>query len=168
MRTWKIAPLILALSIGAAGAAAAAEEDHADRQGWIERMCADAGKATPNADRAQRRLDRVADRLKLSDAQKTALKDLWDTRAKLRADRQTALCANKPDLSTFDKRLAFQQTKLENRLADLKIIAPKLSSFYDSLDDAQKQAFDDLGGRAGPHRDGERDHRRHHDDDSDD
>jgi hypothetical protein len=97
----------------------------------------------------QRRADRLAERLNLNDAQKAALKDLEDTRAKLRDDHKTALCAAKPDLSTFEARLNFRQTMMENRLADMKATNPKLLAFYNSLNDYQKGEFDAMRARGG-------------------
>jgi hypothetical protein len=141
------AALALALAIGGVGTASAAEDAQKDHGGWLERVCANNGDASRSAERIQRRADRLAEKLKLTDAQKAAYKDLTDTRAKLRADRKAELCANKPDLSTLEARLAFRQARLEARLADLKVEAPKLLAFYNSLDDRQKAAFDELRAR---------------------
>ncbi|HKN29520.1 MAG TPA: Spy/CpxP family protein refolding chaperone [Roseiarcus sp.] len=64
------------------------------------------------------------------------------------ASAKTALCADKPDLSTTPGRMAFAEKMMETRLASLKTIQPKLQAFYDSLDAKQKKAFD-TGGRVG-------------------
>jgi len=151
MRFIKFSPLLVALAAGILSPAVAAEEGHGDRGSWIERVCAPADKNDEKADRAQHRADRLAERLKLTDAQKAAFKDLQDVRAKQRADRKASLCATKPDLSTFEKRFAFKQTMLENRLAELKGEAPKLFAFYNSLDDKQKAAFDEIIKHRGHH-----------------
>jgi hypothetical protein len=151
MRFIKFLPLLAAFAAGALSPAMAGEEGHGDHKGWIEHVCAPADKDGEKADRAQRHADHVAERLKLTDAQKAAFKDLQDVRAKLHADHKAALCASKPDLSTFEKRFAFKQTMLENRLATLKGEAPKLLAFYNSLDEKQKTAFDEM-----------MKHRRHH------
>ena len=100
-------------------------------------------KATP-ADNT----DRLARRLNLTDPQKEALKDLTDASASALASTKTALCADKPDLSTTPGRMAFTKKMAEAKLAGLTAIEPKLQAFYDSLDAKQKKAFD-TGGRIG-------------------
>jgi Spy/CpxP family protein refolding chaperone len=99
------------------------------------------------ADNPAKREDRIADRLALTDAQKALFKDLRDFHTKQRADREAAFSANKPDLTSFEKQLAFRQTILETQLADLKAEAPRLVAFYNSLDDKQKAEFAELGAR---------------------
>jgi DNA-binding MarR family transcriptional regulator len=83
-------------------------------------------------------------RLKLTDSQKAAYKDLQDTRAKARADRIAAFCDSKPDLSSFEKRLAFRGGMLQRRLDMFKAVEPKLLAFDNSLDDKQKKQFVEL------------------------
>jgi hypothetical protein len=115
-------------------------------QGWLDTRLIEAicnSKATP-ADNT----DRLAKRLKLTDPQKAALKDLTDASASADASAKTSLCADKPDLSTTPGRLAWAQKMAETRLAGLKAVEPKLQAFYDSLDAKQKKAFD-TGGRIG-------------------
>jgi Spy/CpxP family protein refolding chaperone len=168
MRLIKHAPLLLALALGAAAPAAAAEGAPGDHAGWFARLCAQGGDDSRRAEWAEHRGDRLAEKLKLTDAQKAAFKDLTDTRAKLRADRKAALCANKPDLSTLENRLAFGQAQLEARLADMKAEAPKLLGFYNSLDDKQKASFDEMRAHWGHHGWSQgghhhRHHRHHHD-----
>ena len=92
--------------------------------------------------------DRLARRLKLTDPQKGALKDLIDASASADASAKKSLCADKPDLSTTPGRMAFAKKMAETRLAGLKAVEPKLQAFYDSLDAEQKKAFD-TGGRIG-------------------
>ena len=92
--------------------------------------------------------DRLARRLKLTDAQKAALTDLADASASADASAKKTLCADKPDLSTTPGRMAFAEKMAETRLAGLKAVEPKLQAFYDSLDAKQKKAFD-TGGRIG-------------------
>jgi LTXXQ motif family protein len=106
----------------------------------MERMC---GAASPPGD-----ADRMAKRLNLTDPQKAALKDMMDASAAGAASAKTALCADKPDLSTTPGRMAFSEKMMETRLANLKTVEPKLQAFYDSLDAKQKTAFDS-GGRVG-------------------
>jgi len=107
----------------------------------IRAICS--SKATP-ADNT----DRLAKRLNLTDPQKEALKDLTDASASAAASAKTALCADKPDLSTTPGRMTFSEKMAETRLAALKAVQPKLQAFYDSLDAKQKKAFD-TGGRIG-------------------
>ena len=113
---------------------------------WLETrmigaMCS--SKATP-ADNT----DRLAKRLNLTDPQREALKDLTDASASALASTKTALCVDKPDLSTTPSRMAFARKMAETSLAGLKVVEPKLQTFYDSLDAKQRKAFD-TGGRIG-------------------
>ena len=107
----------------------------------IGAMCAN--KSAPADNSAE-----LAKRLKLTDPQKAALKDLADASAAASATAKTALCTDKPDLSTSVSRLAFSEKMMEARLASVKAIEPKLQAFYDTLDAKQKTAFD-TGGRVG-------------------
>lgn len=135
--------LILAAS-SVAGSIAHAQDAGSGASKRIERFCSnDGGKRA--ADWGERSLDRITDRLKLTDAQKTLFKDFQDTRAKARADGKTALCANKPDTATFSGRLALRQSMAEQRLAVIKATNPKLLAFYNSLDNDQKAKFDAMG-----------------------
>ena len=127
------------LALAMAGAPAHAES-------WLESkmigaMCG--GKAAPADNSAE-----LAKRLKLTDPQKAALKDLADASAAASASAKTALCTDKPDLSTTVSRMAFSEKMMEARLASVKAIEPKLQAFYDTLDAKQKTAFD-TGGRVG-------------------
>jgi hypothetical protein len=113
---------------------------------WLERKMNSAicsSEATPAAN-----TDRLASRLKLTDSQKAALKDLTAASASADASAKKSLCADKSDLSTTPGRMAFAEKMAEIRLAGLKAIEPKLQAFYDSLDTKQKKAFD-TGGRIG-------------------
>jgi hypothetical protein len=92
--------------------------------------------------------DGLARRLKLSDPQKAALKELTDASASADASAKKSLCADKPDLSTTPGRIAFATKIADTRLASLQAVEPKLQAFYDSLDAKQKKAFD-TGGRVG-------------------
>jgi Spy/CpxP family protein refolding chaperone len=113
---------------------------------WVETRFARAicgGGAAPVAN-----TDGLAKRLKLTDPQKAALKDLADASASADASAKKTLCADKPDLATTPGRMAFAAKMAETRLAGLKAAEPKLQAFYDSLDAKQKKAFD-TGGRIG-------------------
>jgi len=92
--------------------------------------------------------ERLASRLNLTDAQKSALKDMTDAFASANASAKKSLCSDKPDLSTMPGRAAFAEKMAEIRLAGLKAIEPKLQAFYDTLDARQKRAFN-TGGRVG-------------------
>ena len=113
---------------------------------WLETrvtraICSSEGTPVAN-------IDRLARRLKLTDPQRAALKDLADASASADASAKKSLCADKPDLSTTLGRMAFAEKLAEIRLAGLKAVEPKLQAFYDSLDAKQKKAFD-TGGRIG-------------------
>jgi hypothetical protein len=113
---------------------------------WLETRVTRAicsSEATPVAN-----IDRLARRLKLTDPQKAALKDLTDASASADASAKKSLCADTPDLSTRPGRMAFAEKMAETRLAGLKAVEPKLQAFYDSLDAEQKKAFD-TGGHIG-------------------
>jgi len=113
---------------------------------WVETRFARAicgGGAAPVAS-----TDRLAKRLKLTDPQKAALKNLADASASAHASAKKTLCADKPDLATTPRRMAFAAKMAETRLAGLKVAEPKLQAFYDGLDAKQKKAFD-TGGRIG-------------------
>jgi LTXXQ motif family protein len=92
--------------------------------------------------------ERLARRLNLTAAQKSALKELTDAFASADAAAKKSLCTDKPDLSTTPGRMAFAARMAEIRLAGLKAIEPKLQAFYDTLNARQKRAFD-TGGRIG-------------------
>jgi hypothetical protein len=87
--------------------------------------------------------------LDLNDAQKAAFKEFHEARRKSLEDAKATLCANKPDLSSFEARLVFGQTFLEARLTALKAENPKLIAFYNSLDAHQKEKFDRFRDRRG-------------------
>src|SRR3974390_2647898 len=113
---------------------------------WLETrvtraICSSEGTPVAN-------IDRLARRLKLTDPQKAALKDLTDASASADASAKKSLCADTPDLSTRPSRMAFAEKIAETRLAGLKAVEPKLQAVYDSLDAEQKKAFD-TGGRIG-------------------
>jgi hypothetical protein len=109
------------------------------RTSEIEHVCA----PRPNqAERQARFADRLAEHLHLTDAQKSSFKEFQEARAKAVADATAKLCASKPDVTTFEGRLTFHQTFLEDRLESVKAENPKLIAFYNSLDAEQKIKFD--------------------------
>jgi hypothetical protein len=146
MRVLQISSFLLACSLGALTLAPASAEPN-DKRGAaarIERLCSDQESSGKFAERQAKRAERLSEELKLTDAQKAAFKDLEDVRAKNRADAKAAICANKPDLSSFAGRLSFRESQLQRRLDNLKTDTPKLLAFYNSLDAGQKTKFEEM------------------------
>ena len=140
MRKTKLSALIVAATLlgGTALQAQAAEGGHTS--GMFERLC-----SKQNDEARHRKIgQRLAERLKLSDAQKAAYDEFQQARLKSIDDTKSRLCAKEPDLSSFEERLNFRQTFLEARLDAMKAENPKLIAFYNSLDDKQKRKFDDF------------------------
>jgi hypothetical protein len=134
--------IFFSVSIGATAAPLQAQESGFEQR-IFDRICSQDKPVDDN-----RSIDRLTRRLNLTDPQKASLKELMDTTTKAQSDARTALCAEKPNLSTTPTRTAFATKMLEGRLNGMKEIQPKLQAFYDSLDDKQKAAFDS-GGRVG-------------------
>ena len=143
MQKLKVSVLIIAAAALAATAGSAAA-GHGDRAPF-ERVCEDRGGPSHHPELA----DRLAQHLDLNDAQKAAFKEFHEARRRSIEDAKATLCANKPDLSSFEARLNFSQTFLETRLTALKAENPKLIAFYNSLDTRQKAKFDRFRGRHG-------------------
>jgi hypothetical protein len=166
MRLLKISALTIACLSGALALspARAMESENMGPQAHIEHMCADQGKSDMMTEHMAKRGEMLAEHLHLTDAQKTAFKELQDVRAKSHADALAAMCSSKPDLSTFEKRIAFHEAMLQRHLDNMKAEAPKLIAFYNSLDDKQKAEFDHMRGMAmeGGHPDDDEDHGEHH------
>ncbi len=140
MKKLSISALVLAIAsfIPVLGPARAAEGESGGRS-EIERVCA------PHPDQAEHEgkfADKLAEHLHLSDAQKASFKAFQEARAKAVEAATTKLCAKKPDVATFEGRLAFHQAFLEDRLESVKSENPKLIEFYNSLDAEQKVKFD--------------------------
>jgi len=147
MRILKISALAFVCAAGGlAFSQAHAAPERGGQQAWIDRMCSGDAKGDKRGAFMEKRAERVATILQLNDTQKAAYKDLQDARAKERADFRTSLCANKPDLSSFQNRLAFREKIAQRRLDALKAETPKILAFYNSLDDKQKAAFDAMRG----------------------
>ncbi|MCW2285704.1 Spy/CpxP family protein refolding chaperone [Rhodoblastus acidophilus] len=153
MRVFRIASLALACGFAAYAMPPA-------QAGWDgpgsrhERFCADEKFAEHFADMQKRRADQLAERLKLTDAQKAAFKDVQAVRAKSVTDNRAAVCAANPANLSFEKRLEFRQARLQARLDALKAETPKLLAFYNSLDERQKGQFEEISrhqGHHGPH-----------------
>jgi hypothetical protein len=146
MRVVRIASLALACGVAAyALPPAQAGWDHrGDPGARHERICSDEKFGEKVADMQKQRADHLAERLKLTDAQKAAFKEVQAVRAKSMADHRAVLCAAKPAEMSFEKRLEFRQARLQARLDALKAETPKLLAFYNSLDERQKGQFDEI------------------------
>lgn len=142
MKEVKVSALILALAAFAAtfpaalGQAQAAQGDH--HSALFEHLCSRQSDPSPH----HKLGERLADHLKLNDAQKAAYNEFKEARLKSLDDSKAKLCAKEPDLSSFEERLVFSQAFLEARLDALKAENPKLIAFYNSLDAKQKKKFD--------------------------
>ncbi|MGB9117123.1 Spy/CpxP family protein refolding chaperone [Bradyrhizobium sp.] len=138
MKQVKISALILAFAAFAAasGQAQAAQGDH--HSALFEHLCSHQSNPSPH----HKLGERLADHLKLNDAQKAAYNEFKEARLKSLDDSKAKLCAKEPDLSSFEERLVFSQAFLEARLDALKAENPKLIAFYNSLDAKQKRKFD--------------------------
>jgi hypothetical protein len=145
MRKLNLSILIVASAAFAVALTQGAVAQDGPHRSPFERLCAERGGPSHHPELA----DRLAEHLDLNDAQKAAFKEFHDARKKSIEDSKAALCANKPDLSSFEARLVFGQTFLEARLAALKAENPKLIAFYNSLDARQKAKFDRFRERRG-------------------
>jgi hypothetical protein len=87
--------------------------------------------------------DLIERNVKPTDAQRTNLKALQDAATKA-ADILKASCAG-TDARTPPARLAAVQTRLDSMLQAIGTLQPALDSFYGSLNDEQKAAFDAIG-----------------------
>ena len=145
MRKLNVSVLIVASLAFAATLSQAAVAQDGPRRSPYERICADKGGPTHHPEMA----DRLSEYLDLTDAQKAAFKEFHEARKKSLEDSKAVLCANKPDLSSFEARLNFGQAFIEARLTALKAENPKLIAFYNSLDARQKEKFDRFRERHG-------------------
>jgi Spy/CpxP family protein refolding chaperone len=137
-----VSAIVIASAILAAGFGPAQAAKDGDHGSVYDRIC-----AAPTEHSHHHKLgERLAKHLNLTDAQKAAYKDFVDARTKAVDDQKTAICSSKPDLTTFEARITFHQTMLEARLAALKEENPKLLAFYKSLDDGQKEKFNNFRG----------------------
>lgn len=142
MRRLSVSALVVAVAaftpvLGSAQAA----QDRGGSWNEVERVCA----AHPDrAGHEGKFADKLAEHLHLSDAQKTLFKEFQEARAKAVETATSRLCAKKPDVGTFEGRLAFHQAFLEDRLESVRAENPKLIAFYGSLDAEQKSKFDDI------------------------
>ena len=157
MKTILTTTLILCLS-GSAGFAQGPSLtiSYADQEKtMLERICSGAAATGQEAEQDWARAPDMAKRdadfsgilaksLLLSDDQKRKLKDYEDAQAKAIADAKSRLCANPPDLSSFEASLNFRQKMIEDQLETVKAINPKLIAFYNGLNPEQKNKFDQM------------------------
>ena len=136
--------LMVATAALAVAAGPAAAQD-GSRHAPFERLCAERGGPSQHPELA----DRLTKVLDLNDTQKAAFKEFHEARRRSIEDAKATLCANKPDLSSFEARLNFGQAFVEARLTALKAENPKLIAFYNSLDAGQKEKFDRFRERHG-------------------
>lgn len=145
MRNLKISALALACIAGGLAlsqASAMAQPMTHEPEAMIDRPCSNQAKDGDYAAFREHRIHDIAAILQLNDAQKAALKELVEARAKERADLMTSLCASKSDLSSLPQRLAFHEQMMQSRLDAMKAEAAKLLAFYNNLDEKQKAAFE--------------------------
>jgi hypothetical protein len=145
MRKLNVSVLIVASAAFAATLGQVEAAQYGPRHAPFERICAERGGPTHRPEMA----NLLAEHLDLNDAQKAAFKEFHDARKKSLEDAKAALCANKPDLTSFEARLVFGQSLLEARLTALKAENPLLIAFYNSLDARQKAKFDRFRERRG-------------------
>jgi Spy/CpxP family protein refolding chaperone len=145
MRKLNVSVLIITSAAFATVFGQAAAAHDGARRAPFERVCEERGGPSHHPELA----DRLTEYLDLNDAQKAAFREFHEARRKSIDDAKATLCANKPDLSSFEARLNFGQTFVEARLTALKAENPKLIAFYNSLDVRQKEKFDRFRERHG-------------------
>ena len=129
MRKLNVSVLIVASAAFAATLGQAAAR-RGPRRAPFERLCAERGGPTHHPEMA----DRLAEYLDLTDAQKAAFKEFHEARKKSLEDSKAALCASKPDLSSFEGPSRLQPVlSLKCGSTALKAENPKLIAFYNSL-----------------------------------
>lgn len=98
-----------------------------------------------SAGMAEWRTSRIESAIKLTDAQKEALKRLTDASAKA-AETISAACAT-PVPGNPGERMALMEKRMEASLQAIKIVRPAFDAFYGLLDADQKARFDASGPR---------------------
>jgi len=135
---------LIAVGVALASPAAQAQTSGNGNQAFFDRLCGDHGEAREHA----KFTGWVEARLKLNDAQMANFTSFQEARAQSLADSKGKLCADKPDFTSFEARLVFNQKFMEARLDALKAENPKLIAFYNSLDEQQKTTFDEIRSHA--------------------
>jgi hypothetical protein len=98
-----------------------------------------------SAGMAEWRASRIESAIKLTDAQKEALKRLTEASAKAAETISAACAASVP--GNPGERLALMEKRTEASLQAIKLVRPAFDAFYASLDADQKARFDGLGPR---------------------
>ena len=101
----------------------------------FERHCNNASRPS-----GSHMVERLADHLQLTAAQKATLDDMHAAYLKSREESRS-LCSTKPDFGTVPGRMAYDEATLKIRLDGLKSIRAKMDTFYSSLNDDQKAKF---------------------------
>ena len=95
--------------------------------------------------RMQWRTEHLADRLKLTDEQRTKFED-FKTASSKAADAMRATCAADVG-TTMPGRMDAMEKRMEAMLAGMKAVRPAFDAFYASLTDQQKADFNSRSGR---------------------
>lgn len=93
----------------------------------------------------QWRTERLADRLKLTDDQRTKFED-FKTASSKAADAMRATCAADVG-TTMPGRMDAMEKRMEAMLAGMKAVRPAFDAFYASLTEQQKAEFNSRSGR---------------------
>lgn len=141
MKKLPLSSLLLATLIFAGPIAQAKAAGEKQPVSEVDRVCAPHPEWAAHEARVA---ENLAKHLRLNDAQKASFKAFQDARVKSVEAANAHLCASKPNLTTFEGRLKFHQTFLEDRLDAVKLENPKLIDFYNSLDAEQKAGFDKM------------------------
>jgi Spy/CpxP family protein refolding chaperone len=93
----------------------------------------------------QWRTERLADRLKLTDEQRTKFED-FKTASSKAADAMRTACAADVG-TTMPGRMDAMEKRMDAMLAGMKAVRPALDAFYASLTEQQKAEFNSRSGR---------------------
>jgi Spy/CpxP family protein refolding chaperone len=93
----------------------------------------------------QWRTERLADRLKLTDEQRTKFED-FKTASSKAADAMRTTCAADVG-TTMPGRMDAMEKRMEAMLAGMKAVRPAFDAFYASLTEQQKAEFNSRSGR---------------------
>lgn len=94
---------------------------------------------------AEWQASRIESAIKLTDAQRDALKKLTEASAKAAEAMKAACPADAPSKAV--DRMAVMEKRAEASLQAIKTVRPAFEAFYNSLDDQQKTRLDQVGPR---------------------
>lgn len=94
---------------------------------------------------AEWQMEEIERAVKPTDAQKAGLKELSAASSKAAELLRSSCPADWP--KTSRERLSLMEKRMEAMLAAIKTVRPAFDSFYQSLDEAQKQRLDAVGPR---------------------